>query len=117
MGEDQPATSPDDSDEQVQEQATHAIADALQKLSLEERERALYDVHGVTESVEETPAFISEKMKELQEHLQRLATSDEPQNRALKIALSRPCLRWSGHDIAEQRNAARQPCAPVGRSH
>ena len=47
------------------------IARELNELSLEEREKAYEDVHGVSDIQEETPSFIAAKIKEMNEALDK----------------------------------------------
>ena len=41
------------------------LAKELHGLSLKEREQVFHDIHGVSESLEETPAFVAQKLAEL----------------------------------------------------
>ena len=41
------------------------LAKELNSLSLREREQVFHDIHGVSQSVEETPTFVAQKLAEL----------------------------------------------------
>lgn len=46
------------------------IANALQQLSVEERENVYYDQHGVSDAIQEEPQFVAQCLEEMQQHLQ-----------------------------------------------
>lgn len=48
------------------------IADALQQMSLQDRDKVYHEVHGVGEVIEETPEFLKRSFVELQNELQLL---------------------------------------------
>ena len=49
------------------------LANELNQLSMDEREKVYYDVHGVAEMIEETPEFLDQRFHELDQELTRLA--------------------------------------------
>jgi hypothetical protein len=49
------------------------IAQEMAGLSVEEREKSLYDIHGVSDVIEETPNFVREKLAQLNEELAQIA--------------------------------------------
>jgi hypothetical protein len=56
--------------------ADSIIAKQMAMLSMEDRERVYYDLHGVSENVKETPEMIEQKLSELEEALLKLAKKD-----------------------------------------
>jgi hypothetical protein len=60
------------------------LAEKLSSLTVDERTEAFEDVHGVSEPIEETPEFLSRKLKELD---QALSDIPEPQKEAYAMAL------------------------------
>jgi hypothetical protein len=69
------------------------IADALNNLSLEDRERVCEDVHGVSDAINETPEFVAKSLSEMQDQLSMLQ-----KNAAI---LSVPC---EAIHLAEQKD-------------
>ena len=59
------------------------IAQQLTDLSKKEREKVLYDVHGIPYPIDESPEMITESLKELEEELEKL-----PDKEAYNIAKS-----------------------------
>jgi hypothetical protein len=53
------------------------IADALQNMSLQDREKIYHEVHGVEEVVEETPDFLERSFAALKEELNSLVLAHE----------------------------------------
>jgi hypothetical protein len=47
------------------------IAGDLHSMSLQEREHCYHDIHGVSDAIDETPEFVQEKLKELDDELGR----------------------------------------------
>jgi hypothetical protein len=45
------------------------IADALQKLSTDDRDRIYHDIHGVADAIDENPDFVASSLAEMQEQL------------------------------------------------
>ena len=60
-----------------------SLAKALNQLSLQEREKACYDLHGVADAVKETPAFVTKRLAALELELRK--TEDK---RAYELAKS-----------------------------
>lgn len=59
----------------VDDEADTLIANALQGMSIEEREQVYYKLHGVSDvEVEETPEFVNTKLEELQQEIWNLTT-------------------------------------------
>ena len=52
--------------------AESLISEALQQLSIEERERVTFEVHGVADETEEDPDFVATKLKGLVDELSKL---------------------------------------------
>ena len=52
------------------------ISSELAKMSVEDREAVYYDIHGISNPVEETPAFIAEKIKEFQSSVDQFCLED-----------------------------------------
>lgn len=52
--------------------AESLIADALSEMTIKDREHATFEVHGVAEDVDENPAFVSEKIQELRQALDKM---------------------------------------------
>jgi hypothetical protein len=48
------------------------LAQELNQLSLEERERVYEEIHGVAEAVEETEDFVKEKLEQIQEEIMKI---------------------------------------------
>lgn len=61
------------------------IAHALRKLSMKEREKVYYELHGVDEVVEETPDFIQENLNKLEAELDAIKHS-HPKGKAFLMA-------------------------------
>lgn len=53
------------------------VAQQMAELSLGEREKVYYDIHGVSDQVEETAELIEEKLQEFDEQLRQLETSSQ----------------------------------------
>lgn len=51
------------------EDADALLAKELHGLSLKDREKVFHDIHGISEVVEETPAFVAQKLAELDTHI------------------------------------------------
>ena len=62
------------------------LAKELNELSLREREQVYYDIHGVSDVVEETEELISTKLAQLDKELSKIA--QEPQAAAYYLAVS-----------------------------
>jgi hypothetical protein len=88
----------------------------LNDLSMEERNRALHDLHGVADLPEETPELLSQKLDqlevELQRQKQRNATSTayqqatdeagtEPSKKRYLEKVKLQCLRADSYDVAK----------------
>lgn len=69
-------------DERGDESSSHAyIAEALQNMSLQDRDQVYHEVHGVEEVMEETPEFLKKSFDALQKELQVLVSAfDENKN-------------------------------------
>lgn len=66
-----PAASSDDNN------LSKMIADALQDLSMKERETVYEDIHGVNKPFEETPEIIEQKLQEMEQEIARIAIKDK----------------------------------------
>jgi hypothetical protein len=86
------------------EHAASLLAKEMTRLSVQERENALYDLHGICSSVEETPEFVESKFAQLDQELAKicskpsydLALSQSPEyvtNRDFRLMFLR-CDRW-----------------------
>jgi hypothetical protein len=53
-------------------EADAVIAKELAKLSLQDREQAINDLHGVPEVIEEQPEFVSEKLHQLDDEINQI---------------------------------------------
>jgi hypothetical protein len=49
------------------------IANELIALSIKDRELCYHDVHGVSDAIDETPEFVQDKLKELEEELAKIS--------------------------------------------
>jgi hypothetical protein len=58
------------------------LANALSKLSLQEREKAYEEIHGVDPTVEETPELVADRLEALEQELQKI-----PKKPAYDLAL------------------------------
>jgi hypothetical protein len=68
------------------EDADRLSAKELNQLSRRERERVLYDLHGIAESLnEDEPGFVEERLAQLQESLDQNLPSKEAYEKALEI--------------------------------
>jgi hypothetical protein len=73
-----------------------SLAKELNKMSLKERERILHDIHGVAETVQETPKLIETSLKKLQDALRAergggvggASSSSPPKSQAYDMAAS-----------------------------
>ena len=52
-------------DDQKEADFGELLAKELNSLSIKEREQVYYDIHGVSDAVEESPAFVAQKLAEL----------------------------------------------------
>lgn len=50
------------------------IAKDLNSMSLEEREQCYHDIHGIPDAINETPEFVKDKLKELDDELVRTSS-------------------------------------------
>ena len=48
------------------------LAKELNYLSIKEREHAYFDIHGVSESIDETPSFVAQKLAELDTNISKM---------------------------------------------
>jgi hypothetical protein len=71
------ASAPPDDDQQLET----VISDALKQLSIGERERVYFDIHGVADEIKETPEFVYKKLDEFHDELEKAKS-----NRALLTA-------------------------------
>jgi hypothetical protein len=63
------------------------IAHALGRLSLEERDKAYHDMHGVADEVHEEPEFLARKLNEIRDALLKLKSKlNHASTRALRLA-------------------------------
>jgi hypothetical protein len=62
------------------------IAHALGQLSLEEREKACYDIHGVSDEVSEEPEFVEKKLNETRDALLKIKAKLSAATEALRLA-------------------------------
>jgi hypothetical protein len=53
------------------------IANELSAMSIQEREQSYYDVHGVSDTIDETPEFVQAKLKELDYELTMLSKNKD----------------------------------------
>jgi hypothetical protein len=60
----------------VDEDVDTLIAKDMTKLSMEERDQVLHDVHGVSDDVEETPALIEESLAQLIQELEMIKAKE-----------------------------------------
>jgi hypothetical protein len=74
--------------------ATDLLIQSMERLSMEEHESIIWDMHGFDEVVnqEETTSFVNEKLAELQKQLDGIATN-EAYNLALQLNPSYVCSR------------------------
>jgi hypothetical protein len=63
-----------------EDQVDNVIANALQNMSLEEREKIVHDQHGVGDVIDENPVFVQQQMKEMDDWLQRLTKQKRNNN-------------------------------------
>lgn len=73
----------------VDEETESLLANALGTMSIQERERAYFDVHGVSETVDETPELIEKSLLELKHELWNIAQKDPMGRAGLKVSLSK----------------------------
>mmetsp|Transcript_10354 Transcript_10354/g.29519 ORF Transcript_10354/g.29519 Transcript_10354/m.29519 type:complete len:548 (-) Transcript_10354:337-1980(-) len=66
------------------ESYSKVIANALKSMSLEERERAYEDIHGITSSTNETPEFLNEKLQQFEAHINERISHKAVYERALR---------------------------------
>jgi hypothetical protein len=64
------------------------ISEALEQMTIAERERTYFEMHGVAVAIEETPELVAEKLKELQQELFRLKLRSNLPSKAFKLAES-----------------------------
>jgi hypothetical protein len=62
------------------------ISEALEQMTIAERERTYFEMHGVADAIEETPELVAEKLKELQQELFRLKLRSNLPSKAFKLA-------------------------------
>ena len=60
-----------------EESFTDLMAQRLAALSMEEREAAIYDLHGVSDDIDETPDFVQQKLTEIQNELERIPDAEK----------------------------------------
>jgi hypothetical protein len=73
-------------DTTLQENNEKLIALALGQLSLEEREKASYDMHGVSDEIPEEPEFVAKKLSETRAALLQLKSKPNASTLALRLA-------------------------------
>ena len=49
------------------------VANELSAMSMQEREQSYFDIHGVSDAIDETPEFLEEKLSELDEELAKIS--------------------------------------------
>jgi hypothetical protein len=52
------------------------LAKELSSLTMEEREKSYYDIHGVSDVIDESPEFVAEKLAQMDEELAQIADKD-----------------------------------------
>ena len=74
--------------------ATDLLVQSLQRLSIEEHQAVVLDIHGFDEKIneKETSPYVNEKLAELQQHLDRI-TQKEAYNLALQLNSNYVCSR------------------------
>lgn len=80
------------------------VNEELLRLSLEDREQALQDVHGVSDQVDETPAFVYEKLRELDEALKRMVQACQQANNDGERTVMVPTSPVYAYSLACQSN-------------
>ena len=76
----------DDDDVTSPHAAERELARQMSQLSMPEREASLYDIHGVSEMVQETPDFVFQKLQELDAALSAIeAPSKQAYTQALEL--------------------------------
>ena len=60
------------------EWADSFLVDTMNRLSMNEKEEAFADVHGISDSIEETPNFVQQKLSELDNGILKLVGGDGP---------------------------------------
>ena len=76
----------DDDDVTSPHAAERELARQMSQLSMPEREASLYDIHGVSEMVQETPDFVFQKLQELDAALSAIeAPSKQAYTQALQL--------------------------------
>jgi hypothetical protein len=65
--------SPTINNTQHEDRSDAYIANALNQMSLKEREEVYCDLHGVAEDIVEDPEFVGRKLEELQRHLDQIS--------------------------------------------
>ena len=71
------------------------LTEGFDKLSTEERERALNELHGVADSIEETPEVIAKSLKELDLEVSRIKHRRSAYDKALDASPKRSRSRAS----------------------
>ena len=69
-----------------EDQIDSLVASALTSLTLEEREGVYLEQHGVTEDLKEDPNMVSQRLEELQVHLQKLKQKRHVATTAFELA-------------------------------
>lgn len=77
----------EEGDEITQEELDAVYAQNMLELSAQERNEVLLDIHGVSDAVPETPEFVSQHRKELNEALQALVQRSRHKTAAYELAL------------------------------
>jgi hypothetical protein len=68
------------------DQADSHIAQALNKLSMKERDQAYHELHGVDQAIQETPEFIQQNLQEFHSQLYSIKDT-HPKAKAFQMAL------------------------------
>ena len=69
-----------------EDQIDTLVADALKNMTLEERENVYFEQHGVAEEVKEDPQMVSQRLEQLELHLQALKERRGISSAAFKLA-------------------------------
>jgi hypothetical protein len=62
------------------------IADALNRLSVEDREKVFHGIHGISNEIEESPEFVATKLEEMEEALVKIKETGKLPTAAFELA-------------------------------
>jgi hypothetical protein len=75
--------------EETEDQIDTFVADALQHMTMEEREHISFEQHGVSDKITEDPEMVAQRLEEMETHLQKLKGKRGVPSSAFELAESK----------------------------